>query len=348
MDFELGPEEQLLKESIADFAQSSFGPLRGARSADVDWRTPWNAMTKMGLTGLLVPTQYGGSGGTLIDACIVAEELAKADAWLPFVGSSVVSVLGLQTDAAANRDALARAAEGEVFSTLVDERMEWSAGTFSLAFDWRPDATILCLERDAVVAAERQAPISVDITDFAHPLARFPSVEVGPVNWAPELRIMRAAGWVVLAAWLNGLAMVALGDAVAHAKTRQQFDAPIGSFQAIQHMCADMLVDIETSRSATYAAAWTIANGPLDEAEIAAAAAKAWCATTSVRVCEGSIQIFGGIGITWEHAAHLRLRTSDQFRQALGAPDTLCRFVAAGRGLSTVGANGPARHTQAG
>jgi alkylation response protein AidB-like acyl-CoA dehydrogenase len=341
MNFELTPEEQLLKETVADFADSAFGSANVARSPAVDWWSPWQTLTEMGLSGLLVPACHGGSGGTLVDACIVAEELAKANAYLPFVGSAVVSVMGLQAGRG-DGEALARAAQGVVFSTLVNDDLELSEDLSSLAFDWRPDATLLHIDQGGLRSTNLGKPESVDFTDFAHPIARFPVTAIGTFSWTPELRVMRASGWVALAAWLNGVAGAALNEAVEYARTREQFGMPIGSFQAIQHLCAEMLVDVETSRSMTYGAAWTVSNGSLQEAEAAAAAAKAWSSTTAVRVCEGSIQVFGGIGITWEHCAHLRLRTADQFRQALGTPEALARLVAEGRGLVSVGTDGSA------
>jgi alkylation response protein AidB-like acyl-CoA dehydrogenase len=336
VDFDLSPEERLLKASVGDLAASCFGSERSARLVEVDWRTPWKLMTEMGLTGLLVPEDHGGSGGSLVDACIVAEELAKANAWVPFVGSAVISVVGLNL-CAGDGEALERAAQGEVFSTLLDDRLIWSDRPANRAFDWRDGATALVLSGDCLSRAEVRTPSSIDATDFAHPLGRFADVPVNAPAWTPQQRTTRASGWVVLAAWLTGLAEAALADAVEYACIREQFDVPIGSFQAIQHICADMHVKVETSRSVAYGAAWTLANSPIDEAERVAAAAKSWCGSSAARVCEDSIQVFGGMGITWEHIAHLRLRTADQFRQVLGAPKELNGLVAAARGYSLVG-----------
>ena len=114
-------------------------------------------------------------------------------------------------------------------------------------------------------------------------------------------------GAVGTAAQLLGGASAMLEAATEYAKNRQQFGRPIGSFQAIKHRCADMLVDVECMRSVLYWAAWCVEEGTPDRS-IAASSAKAWCADAGVRVIETALQVFGGIGFTWEHDGHLYLK----------------------------------------
>jgi alkylation response protein AidB-like acyl-CoA dehydrogenase len=112
-----------------------------------------------------------------------------------------------------------------------------------------------------------------------------------------------------------GAADRVLAMSVDYAKERQQFGRPIGSFQAVKHRCADMLVDVEGMRSSAYYAAWCIGAGHAD-ASIAASTAKVWCSDASRRVMASGLQVHGGIGFTWEHDLHLYLKRAqlDQLR----------------------------------
>src|SRR5207253_10739972 len=113
--------------------------------------------------------------------------------------------------------------------------------------------------------------------------------------------------WIAVAAEQVGGAERCLEMAVDYAKTRHQFGRPIGSFQAIQHLCADMLVRVESARSACWWAAWCAAAGD-GELLVAASTAKAWCSDAFFENAAANLQIHGGIGFTWEHDAHRYLR----------------------------------------
>jgi alkylation response protein AidB-like acyl-CoA dehydrogenase len=341
MQFELSEEERLLQDTVADFGRAHFGGVNAPRSPEAEWRPAWEGLAKLGLAGILVPERLGGAGGTLLDACLIAEQLGRAEAWIPFAGSSIAAASAL---AAADRDAdLTRLAEGAVYSLLVDQGLHWPAATPVLALDWRDGARgVRAVGGDALDALEVVVDLAVDgvvATDPLHPAAKVGGLAgqvTGPPR--PALRHAVAAGRVGFAAWLTGVATTALEQAVAYAKEREQFGVPIGSFQAVQHICADMFVDVETARSVAYGAAWTVANRPPAEAERSAAAAKSWCSRAAVRVCQNSIQVLGGIGVTWEHPAHLRLRTAHQFGAALGGARELDRAIAADQIWSTSGA----------
>jgi alkylation response protein AidB-like acyl-CoA dehydrogenase len=140
-------------------------------------------------------------------------------------------------------------------------------------------------------------------------LADAPRLEVG--GGAEVARHLDVAA-VAYAAELLGVAQRALELAVAYAKDRVQFGRPIGSFQAIKHRCADMLVDVEGMRSAVYWAAWTLGDADADAGDedraIAASTAKAWCGDAASRVLASALQVHGGIGFTWEHDLHLYLK----------------------------------------
>src|SRR5207248_918093 len=120
----------------------------------------------------------------------------------------------------------------------------------------------------------------------------------------PGLQTTLAQASAALSAEMAGGTAAALEMAVEYAKVRVQFDRPIGSFQAIKHKCADMLLALEQSRSAAAYAAWTAAEDP-EELALAASVAKAYCGDAYTRTAAENIQIHGGIGFTWEHDAHL-------------------------------------------
>ncbi|MGH9027865.1 MAG: acyl-CoA dehydrogenase family protein, partial [Acidimicrobiia bacterium] len=122
-------------------------------------------------------------------------------------------------------------------------------------------------------------------------------------------------GATLTAAEMLGAADRALAMAVEYAKDRVQFGRPIGSFQAVKHRCADMLVDVEGMRSVTYWAAWCLSAGD-PEASVAASTAKVWCSDASKRVMASALQVHGGIGFTWEHDLHLFMKRAqlDQLR----------------------------------
>lgn len=141
-------------------------------------------------------------------------------------------------------------------------------------------------------------------------------------------RRTRAVTWTGSAALLIGLAEGALNQAVDYARHREQYGRPIGSFQAVQHLCADMLVDVETSRSIAYGASWAAEHAPIDEAERIAAAAKSHAGAAAIRTCERGIQVLGGIGVTQEHDAHLRLRTAHLHSAAFGNTDAPLMLLA--------------------
>ena len=121
-----------------------------------------------------------------------------------------------------------------------------------------------------------------------------------------------------VAADLVGVMQGALDDAIAYIAERRQFGVPVGSFQAVQHLAADALVEIEGARSCCWYAAWTVDRLEPDEALLAAHVAKGYASRAGLAVVEATVQMFGGIAITWEQASHLRLRRALFDRQVAG------------------------------
>ncbi|MBI4773792.1 MAG: acyl-CoA/acyl-ACP dehydrogenase [Deltaproteobacteria bacterium] len=138
-------------------------------------------------------------------------------------------------------------------------------------------------------------------------------------GWAPLRRVLQRAQ-VGLCAESVGGAQRAMEMAVEYAKIRHQFDQPIGSYQAIKHRCAQMLLEVEGSRSVLYWAAWAQDHGSSEEAELAASVAKTYCSETFRNVSAGAIQVLGGTGFTWEHDMHIYLKRAKANEVALGDP----------------------------
>lgn len=149
-----------------------------------------------------------------------------------------------------------------------------------------------------------------------------PAVRVGPAGDAKAyLRTVVDLVAVALAAEQVGGAQACLDAAVEYARIRVQFGRPIGSFQAIKHKCADMLLQVEAARSAAYRA-MSVAAGEPDELPVSAALAAAYCADAFTHAAKENIQIHGGIGYTWEHDAHLYLKRAKSSEQLFGSPAT--------------------------
>jgi alkylation response protein AidB-like acyl-CoA dehydrogenase len=138
-------------------------------------------------------------------------------------------------------------------------------------------------------------------------------------SWAAVARMLQVAA-VGLAAEQVGGAQRALEMAVEYAKLREQFGRPIGSFQAIKHKCASMLVAVESMKSAAYYGLWAVASGD-GELPVVSSIAKVCCSDGYTLVTSENIQIHGGIGFTWEHPAHLYFKRARSSRVLLGGPD---------------------------
>jgi len=272
-------------------------------------------------------------------------------------------------DEAAQRDLLPGIADGSTIATLawVENPTEWATGspsttakrsgdgytidgTKTLALDGHTVSLILVVAQAdggpslfAVDASAsgliRRKLETLDLTrkvaalEFAGTPGRLIADESAAAGILE--RTLRLAA-VALAAEQVGAAQKCLDMSVEYAKLRVQFGRPIGSFQAIKHKCADMLLEVELARSAAYYAAWAAANGS-DQLPLLASLAKAYCSDAFANAATENIQIHGGIGFTWEHDAHLYYRRAKSTEQFLGSPsehrDLLAQRLLAGEGV---------------
>ena len=288
------------------------------------WR---QAGEQLGLQGIAVPEEYGGSGFSFAEQAIVLEELGAALYGGPYLASAVLAATALlaSQDAGARKAYLPAIASGELIATLAftEEDGSWEPADIRLTATadgdgWRLDGRKSFVLDGHTAGLTRTALPTLDQTrklarlDFAG----VPATLIGSAgDGAAVLSHVLDVAAIAQAAEQLGGAQRALDMAVEYAKVRHQFGRPIGSFQAIKHRCADLLLEVESLRSAVqYAAAAVAENSP--EVPMVASLVKAYASDVYFHVAAENIQIHGGIGFTWEHDAHLyfkRAKASELF-----------------------------------
>ncbi|KMO81753.1 acyl-CoA dehydrogenase [Mycolicibacterium obuense] len=333
----ISDEQSAARELVRDWAagSTSLEAVRDVEQGAPDaWRAPFDALAALGIFGVALPEELGGADGTVADLCAMLEEAAAGLIPGPVATTALATLVldGAQGDlvealASGQRTAgLALRAE----LTLTGERV---SGTAATVLGATADGVLLLPAGDTWVLVDATADGVVverrKATDFSRPLARV-SVDGAPATTldVPAQRVVDLAA-TVAAAEAAGVARWLLTTATEYAKVREQFGKPIGSFQAIKHMCAEMLLRSEQASVAAADAAR--AAGESDDQQLSIAAALAAsvgieAATANAKDC---IQVLGGIGITWEHDAHLYLRRAYGIGQFLGGRSHWLRRVAA-------------------
>jgi alkylation response protein AidB-like acyl-CoA dehydrogenase len=308
----------------------------------------WRGLADLGTTGLLVPEEYGGAGMTMVEAGVVAEELGAALHPGPWLSSAVAATRALTRLGA-------KEAAAQLFTGLADGTTIATVG--GLDFDYaavaavkRGDGVALRGEVDAVPDAAAADVLLVFAEDddgtglFAVPTTS-PGLAVTPECGIDQTRKQFHVGLddvsahrlaaappdaiaavvddilIATAADALGAARAVMDIAIEYAKVRRQFGQVIGSFQAIQHLCVDMYETVELARSGVIHALWASdASADPDERHLSAVRAKAFSGRLAT-VGDTAIQVFGGIGYTWEHDAHLYLKRLLSWSAYLGGPD---------------------------
>ncbi|MFI9213532.1 acyl-CoA dehydrogenase family protein [Streptomyces sp. NPDC053253] len=313
----------------------------------------------MGAAGLLVPEKLGGQGASHREAAVVLEELGRAATPAPYLTSAVVAtetLLALAGDSAPATELLSGLATGGTVAVLAvpltaspyaDPATAFTvtgvadsatASTATGAADPATASTVTGVA-DAVAAdvllvpradglyavpageatVEPQTPL-----DLTRPLARVTTEAgtgtrlAGPDEARAAVRRGLLAGAGLLASEQLGLAEWCLEETVRHTRERHQFNRPVGSFQALKHRMAQLWLDLVGARAAARAAADALATGSPD-APLTVAVAQAYCSKVAVRAAEECVQLHGGIGMTWEHPAHLALKRAKSDQLALGS-----------------------------
>jgi alkylation response protein AidB-like acyl-CoA dehydrogenase len=345
MDVSLSPEQEMLRETAAALAER-IGPstphdLDPAATPEDDppREKHWSLLADAGLLGLGVPAASGGSGASPVEIMIVAEALASRACPVPYLGSTLA--LDLLVAAGADDALVGAVAAGQRHVTIALDPALGDIATVAaldraVAWDARGADAALVLDEDSALAAIPVAGDQLDGADLTRSVVRLGSargerVELGhlgrPIAPATLTR-WRALALSLLAADVVGAMDGALVAAVDYSKERVQFDTRIGTFQAIQHLCADAYVLLEGSRSATWYAAWAVDAERPERALLAARTAKTFASQSGVTVAETSIQVHGGVAITWEYMPHVFLRRILLDRATLGAEQRQLRAIA--------------------
>jgi alkylation response protein AidB-like acyl-CoA dehydrogenase len=328
MDFRLTEEQRELAQLARRVAEGTADGPTDATAPEIDW-TP---LANTGLMGLLIGEADGGSGATLVEAAILAEELGRAGAPAAVVGSALIAAAALDLVPSPElRHELRQAlAAGRPMSVMVGDDLAWPPVNQPVAWGWHVGCLALAPVEDGLGLVEIAGAEVRPTQDLGLFVARSTTNTAATAIEATESgQRFLAATNVILSSLLVGVMGRALDLAVEHAKNREQFGVKIGTFQAIKHLCADMFVDVESSRSAAYGAAAIVANASeLGRAIHSAAVAKAWCGDAAVRVCEGSVQVHGGMGFTWECDVHRYLRTALVARASFMSSDRAVDVVA--------------------
>jgi alkylation response protein AidB-like acyl-CoA dehydrogenase len=311
VNFDFNDEQQAIKATAKEFlgARFSLAKLRELAEAGEYDDGIWREMSELGWSGIFVPEEYGGQGLGVVELVILMEEMGQVAAPSPFFSNAAA---GLMIQHAGSEEQKRRwlpgIASGQALGTI-------AAGP--LAPDAASASVIVVVNGDGAAAVEAgNADVEpVDTIDSTRRFARVQADGGDPLPGDPRAGLDRAA--TALAAELTGVAQTSMDMAVAYAKEREQFERPIGAYQAISHPCAQMLLETEGARSTTYYAAWAADHEP-DSLPLAAAMAKAYASDAAWRVSASSLQVHGGIGFTWEHDLHFFLKRGKVDGELLG------------------------------
>ncbi|MBK3563289.1 MULTISPECIES: acyl-CoA dehydrogenase family protein [unclassified Streptomyces] len=380
MDFAFSDEQEELRRTVRAFLANTSPETETRRLMETPEgfdRALWLRMgTELGLQGLAVPEEYGGAGCGPVEVGAVMEELGRTLACTPFLSSAVLATTTLLRcdDEDARKRLLPGLASGELVGTLAltEDSARWDMTGIQLnarASDGRWLLTghkMFVLDgasADVVLTAARTDDgIGVFWVDGdATGLTRVPLPTMDPTRRqarldyddVPATRLRtHGDGWdlisqvldrasVALAAEQVGVASRALDMAVEYAKVRHQFGRPIGSFQAVKHLLADVLLEVESARAAAHYALLAAANEDPDLPAVASLA-KAFCSDACLQATAENIQVHGGIGFTWEHPAHLYLKRAKTSQLLFGDPAYHRELLARRIGLDAVTVDGAA------
>ena len=289
----------------------------------------WSVFTELGLPGLLVPESLGGAGATAREAAAVLEQLGRAAAPSPFLTSSVVATTVLV--ALGDTEVLPLLASGEQTAALLVRPTSLAHGPAALTTAGLPADVLLLPDGDSLYAVRGATTQPVSSLDMTRPLATvsLEGAERTLVSSDAAAAVDRAllTGAGLLAAEQVGVARWALETTVAYLKERRQFGRVVGGFQALKHRLADLYAQVEQADAAARYAAATLATDDPD-APVAVHVAASFCAETATHAAEEAIQLHGGIGMTWEHPAHLHLKRAKADELLLGSPEAHRRALA--------------------
>ena len=369
MDLGLTETQELLKNAARDFLENEC-PETLVREMEEDERgysqDLWGKMAEQGWQGLLVPEAYGGAGFDFLDLCVLLEEFGRALVPGPFMSTvfgGAIPLIHIGSEEQ-KQEFLPRIASGDLIFTLAlteasarfDEQgvqcqaaVSGNEVTFNGTKLFVSDANVADY---MIVAGRSAAGVTLGIVATDQPgvevtqlvtIARDKQCEVKLNGAKGQLLGTDGGGWAALqpvlqhytvgeCAYLVGLSQMDFEISVDYAKERVQFGRPIGSFQAIQHKCADMVTDVDGSRFIMYKAAWSLNTDQADK-QLAVNMAKAWTSEATRRVVAHGQQIHGGIGFTKDYKIQLYYRRQKRAELAFGDADLHRELVAQQLGI---------------
>ncbi len=335
MNLEPTDEQRALRDTVRRFLAEHASVAEHVRPMLDDptgtTSPTWQGLAELGATGVLVPTEYGGTGMTMVDACIVAEEAGAALFPGPWLSSAVAAPRAIARFGAepAAADLLTAIADGSVIATvapLVESAIDVVDGPAGTTLRGEFEATDAAAADVILTIVEGHDWARLYIVETASPhveLESLPGIDQTRKAFRVRLdsapaRPLGSAERSALTALVDDVLVASAADAlgsaqrlvdtvVEYAKTRVQFGQPIGSFQSVAHLCVDMYETVELTRSGVIYAAWAADDADPDERHLAALRLKGFAARLA-SVGDTAIQVLGGIGFTWEHDAHLYLK----------------------------------------
>jgi alkylation response protein AidB-like acyl-CoA dehydrogenase len=338
MNFDWSDEQRAIKDAARDMLAARY-PLEEVRRLATEEATgasygdaQWDEFVSLGWPGIFVTEEHGGQGLGVVELVILEEEMGYAVAPSPFFSNAAAGLV-LQAGGSDEQKErwLAPIAAGELRGTLAmvrDGSAEANGNALTGTWVVVPDAAGAAVviandgERHWAVATDGDG-VTIEATAGIDPTRRLFRVQLDGAKADPlpgdqdAMRPAHDAAAVSLAAESVGVAQRAMEMAVEYAKDRKQFDTPIGAFQAVSHRCAQMLLETEGARSATYYAAWALDHEPSSGA-LATSMAKSYASDAGFRVPASAIQVHGGIGFTWEHDLHWFLKRGTANAHAFG------------------------------
>ena len=352
-EFAFDDEQLQLRAAVRRFAADNFGEAAARRlmeSGEVFDVAVWRRLgSELGVLGMSVSEAAGGVGGSLVDQAVAVEEFGAALAGGPLFGTVYLAIPALAACPAGP-------ARDELLGALIEGQRTAAFAVADIAGTFDPDRVAVTVEEgtltgtagrvvdasaaDVVLVAARGSDgvglYAVDAGDTERtPLVTMdlsrPQADVafdraparllaGPDDTGRVITHALQVGAALLAIEQIGAAQHLLDLSVEYAKSRLQFGRQIGSFQAIKHRLADMLVDLEHARSTAYHAVWALTDGS-DDPALAASIAQATCSAAFSRIAADTIQVHGGIGFTWEHQAHLYFKRAATDAALLGSAE---------------------------
>lgn len=371
MDYSLNEQEEMIKTSARDFLTAECPRSLVRQTAEEDRSYPvelWQKIAELGWMGLVLPEKYGGSGCRFIDLAVLLEETGRACLPVPFFSTAVLGGITIQElgSEAQKQEFLPKIARGQTVVTLAltepegdyhIDNISLEAGTKGNNYVLNgvkilvPDAYfadyILCVAKAAegtglfivtgkspgvtvtplkTIAGDKQCEVVFHNVEVSEESVLG---EVGKV--ATQLQDILARAAVAKCAEMVGGAQQVLEMTVDYVKERKQFGVPVGSFQAVQHHCANIKIDVDTSRFLTYQAAWRISEGLPYARE--AAMAKGWVSEAYKRVVKLGHQCIGGVSVIEDHDMPLYSKRAKAAELTLGDADFHREVVAQLLGL---------------